>query len=407
MNSEKSPHGKYGVPSKLPDGSTNPEYMLLWRRDHGAKPRGEALKGKPFSDERRANLSLAWDARRARGISEETRQRMSESGRGRKLSDDHRRKISETKQKKRAERYKEPHYCRKCPAQLIIGVNWLESQARANNSICDSCRKEDIKERSLNRRKTLEGKQHDMDYRQTHKDEMAQYSKAHLEQLWDEAFSHYGRKCIGCGETRRKFLTLDHRDNDGAEDKIKYGYIGLNLYKKLDWPNHLQILCWNCQASKAIKLAREQSLILHPTPSDIKYWSSGPKMGYCQVCSILLTDATTSPKVLSRRYGMCHNCRKAYDREQRDYYKKRVIDHFGGKCYCCGETRIDRLTQGHINNDGALHRRNGGDTGGEEYRHLVKSGFKTDYPRRVECFNCNCGAHMNGGSCPHKTDQKT
>ena len=65
---------------------------------------------------------------------------------------------------------------------------------------------------------------------------------------------HYGDKCTCCGETRREFFTLDHVNNDGA----KFRRIGIKGQEKLwywiirnNYPNVIQILCWNCNAAKA------------------------------------------------------------------------------------------------------------------------------------------------------------
>jgi hypothetical protein len=67
----------------------------------------------------------------------------------------------------------------------------------------------------------------------------------------------YGGCCICCGETIPEFLTVDHIDNDGAEDRRKHrgSHSGSNFYKRLErlrFPkDKYQLLCWNCNCGKA------------------------------------------------------------------------------------------------------------------------------------------------------------
>ena len=97
-------------------------------------------------------------------------------------------------------------------------------------------------------------------------------------------------------------------------------------------------------------------------------------------------------------------------RRKRRELKKEVIEKYGGKCACCGESRLGFLTISHVNNDGAAHKRalgitkeNGfGATGWGFYKVLKDMGFPMTPPLEVECYNCNCGKKSNNGICPHK-----
>src|SRR5271157_887155 len=82
--------------------------------------------------------------------------------------------------------------------------------------------------------------------------------------------------------------------------------------------------------------------------------------------------------------------------------KRTVMECFGGKCECCGEERLERLTLGHSNGDGGGHRRVSG-RGTSFYRKLIKTSFESSFEIRVQCFNCNFGSYRNSGICPHKT----
>jgi hypothetical protein len=71
----------------------------------------------------------------------------------------------------------------------------------------------------------------------------------------------YGGCCAECSEDRIERLTIDHKNNDGAEQRRKYGYkTGSAFYRWLinhEFPQNLglQALCFNCNCSK-ISLAK-------------------------------------------------------------------------------------------------------------------------------------------------------
>jgi len=92
--------------------------------------------------------------------------------------------------------------------------------------------------------------------------------------------------------------------------------------------------------------------------------------------------------------------KKAKDRET----KRQVVDAYGGKCECCGESMIEFLTIDHINNDGALHRRIVG-KGRRIYADLIRLGFPKDNYRLL-CFNCNIVRGFYG-YCPHHPDDRS
>jgi hypothetical protein len=66
-----------------------------------------------------------------------------------------------------------------------------------------------------------------------------------------------GERCACCGETERKFLTLDHINNDGAADRMKIAgkrtASGWTTYRYLHskgFPPGYQVLCMNCNFGK-------------------------------------------------------------------------------------------------------------------------------------------------------------
>lgn len=86
--------------------------------------------------------------------------------------------------------------------------------------------------------------------------------------------------------------------------------------------------------------------------------------------------------------------------ESRMRIKMQMIEAYGGKCVCCGETGPAFLTIDHIDNDGALDRASGRLTGVNLYRSLKRSGWPKD-KFQLLCMNCNCAKGMFG-ECPHK-----
>jgi hypothetical protein len=65
-------------------------------------------------------------------------------------------------------------------------------------------------------------------------------------------FKAYGNACACCGEPRLEFLTIDHVNNDGAQDRNRYGSRLVNRIKKLGFPPTYQILCYNCNGAKGV-----------------------------------------------------------------------------------------------------------------------------------------------------------
>jgi hypothetical protein len=59
---------------------------------------------------------------------------------------------------------------------------------------------------------------------------------------------------VCCGEVESVFLTIDHVQNNGAEQRRR-GIYGSGLYKwlkRMKYPKGYQILCWNCNEAKRI-----------------------------------------------------------------------------------------------------------------------------------------------------------
>lgn len=101
----------------------------------------------------------------------------------------------------------------------------------------------------------------------------------------------------------------------------------------------------------------------------------------------------------------CHKCRilegertKRYSRNKR----RIVLDRYGGKCMCCGESQYEFLTIDHINNDGAAHRKSVGNNAICLW--LIRNNFPDGF--QVLCWNCNAAKQFHS-VCPHQTHKPT
>lgn len=74
----------------------------------------------------------------------------------------------------------------------------------------------------------------------------------------------YGGQCAECNEDRIERLTIDHKNNDGAQQRRDLKcYTGVRMYRwliKNNYPQHLglQVLCYNCNCSKISKIKSSQ-----------------------------------------------------------------------------------------------------------------------------------------------------
>ena len=92
------------------------------------------------------------------------------------------------------------------------------------------------------------------------------------------------------------------------------------------------------------------------------------------------------------------------NKRARKRLKEQVIENYGGKCACCGETIMEFLTIDHINGGGRQHKKGIGRLSGHGFYYWLRMN---NYPEgfQVLCSNCNLGKYINHGTCPHKNKQ--
>lgn len=77
-----------------------------------------------------------------------------------------------------------------------------------------------------------------------------------------------------------------------------------------------------------------------------------------------------------------------------------VLQKYGGKCVCCGETYYKFLSLDHVNGGGAAHLKKEGNRA--HYKDAIDRDFPIDY--QVLCHNCNKAKGVST-SCPCGTRQ--
>lgn len=173
--------------------------------------------------------------------------------------------------------------------------------------------------------------------------------RKHQRGLKERCIDMFGGKCVLCGEVEFSLLTFGHlNEGDGARHRR-------------EWTGKSQL------------------------------------RGGTFYHSLLRGDLNQYPMQLE-----CFNCNNAKTKVSDS--RREAISAYGTKCICCGESRINRLTLGHPDNDGGEHRKL---THTEKtfYRHLKKMGYPArpdGFRVEVQCWNCNLGAEGNRGICPHK-----
>ena len=173
----------------------------------------------------------------------------------------------------------------------------------------------------------------------------------------------YGSQCACCSESEKKFLSIDHIDGTGAEQRKITGS-GSGFYRWL-WQNkfpkdNYRLLCHNC--NHAIGM-----------------------FGICPHQGII--DGPEKLKGLSLR-----------GKRRARKLRLKIVSVYGGKCVCCGEDEPYFLTIDHINGGGKVHRIKTG-RGNRFYKWLEHNNFPTD-GFQLMCMNCN-KAKGTHNICPH------
>jgi hypothetical protein len=156
------------------------------------------------------------------------------------------------KQAKRRKERKQQGVCQVCCVKT-----------QPNTNYCESCRFLRIeKQKSLTEirkinNQCIECNKHKSDTEiYQHCDDCRLKKKIERHKIRQIILDHYGQKCncsCGCNTTNPRHLTLDHIENNGAAHRKEVG-TSLYFYRwviKNNFPDDLQILCFNCNCAKS------------------------------------------------------------------------------------------------------------------------------------------------------------
>lgn len=109
----------------------------------------------------------------------------------------------------------------------------------------------------------------------------------------------------------------------------------------------------------------------------------------------LCTDCGADTVDRKFRCASCYTIHLQQTRKAWNKQRETIIDHYGSKCQCCGQSDPRYLQIDHVNNDGHHHRIEVG-------RHIMSWAIKNNFPAGLQllCANCNSGK-ARYGVCPH------
>jgi len=224
--------------------------------------------------------------------------------------------------------------CRECGA-ILTDENWYPSFKKRNSCICKKCEYEYVKKWQRNNR-----------------DQYNQLAREENQRLRDEVFDAYGGECACCGEARKEYLSIDHKNGNGKKHRKEIGATGSGgLYRWLkqnNYPEGFQVLCFNCNCGK-------------------------------------------------ENYSVCPYDKEAFEKEFETKLKKSygsryywalkldIIENYGNKCALCDKDNPHCLTIDHVNGRSLEDN----STGKALYLKLKNENYPKDNYRLL-CYNCNC-----------------
>jgi len=160
--------------------------------------------------------------------------------------------------------------CIKCGTELNE-TNWFKSCQRDYIYICKECCTNKVTDYHAQNIGRIKKRSHEYylankariaeyhkKYREDHKEERRILAKDWIINVEKEVLTHYGGKCVCCGENLWWFLTLSHPNNDGNKQRKELGgrhMSGYTFYlwlKRHNYPTDYEIVveCFCCNMAK-------------------------------------------------------------------------------------------------------------------------------------------------------------
>ncbi len=167
-------------------------------------------------------------------------------------------------------------------------------------------------------------------------------------------------------------------------------------------------VCWKVPAEKGQAMCLRCREVLKgwrkKTEQGKKQYQRLRAEGRCTSCYKVITERSSAKNQCQPCHDRYHDQAIERGRRKRAALRDEILQVYGRRCACCGDTTEKFLTLDHINNDGAAHRKllSGKNItgGGSRFYAAVKAdGFPNTF--QLLCWNCNLGKYLNGGACPH------
>lgn len=125
--------------------------------------------------------------------------------------------------------------CNEC-GDLLTGENYAAWLFDSNGYLCRSCNRKKIK-----------------GWHEENPGKKSEYHAKSVQKLRRETYEAYGGECACCGEDQWQFLSIDHENGGGAEERERLGLGGVGFYRLLrqqGFPKEgYRLLCMNCNTA--------------------------------------------------------------------------------------------------------------------------------------------------------------
>lgn len=94
---------------------------------------------------------------------------------------------------------------------------------------------------------------YEQNWRDNNREKIHKSQKEYSSRIRIAAFEVYGKKCVCCGESDIRFLTLDHINGGGTQHRLRIKQANICKWLKANnYPDGFQTLCYNCNCAKGI-----------------------------------------------------------------------------------------------------------------------------------------------------------